>query len=224
MKKTDYVPSKESDFYPWSKNLVQVSTNNSQRWMIPAEDITILSTSGNNYETKYQIAFNPVTRTKITIQAKNDAKKSFTAVIREFCMGHLLHNRLVTNDDRDMLQLPIYDPTPTPVPVPVTSPVGQVDMGTHQRHVLHVTDSKEVSPRGGLPADVHAFETWRKMGGDAPQTDAEFTYLATSTTSSLTVDYALAEVGQRVWYRFRWLNTRNQPGPWSENIISAIVP
>jgi hypothetical protein len=99
-----------------------------------------------------------------------------------------------------------------------------VDTSTPQRHTLHVADSKEVTPRGGLPADAHAFETWRKVGGSAPENESDFTYLATSTTSSLTVDYLLAEVGLTVWYRFRWVNARNLPGPWSESIISAVVP
>jgi hypothetical protein len=224
MKKNDYVPSRESVFFPWAKNLVQVSTVNGARWMIPSEETTALSTSFGNYDAKYQIAIDPATRTSVAVQAKNSAKKSFTVVLRGFCMGYLLHNKLVSDDDRRLLQLPIYDPTPTPRPVPPTYPNGQVDTSTPQRHTLRVVDSKEVTPRGGLPADANGFETWRKVGGSAPENEADFTYLATSTTSSLTVDYSLAEVGQTVWYRFRWVNARNQPGPWSESVISAIVP
>jgi hypothetical protein len=198
MSHSEYIPKKESVFYPWAKNLVQGCIANGVRWMVPPEETGELSTFFNTYEAKYQIALTPATRTKITVQAKNDAKKAFTAVLRRYSMGHLLHNKLVTHDDRKLLQLPIYDPTPTPKPVPVTYPMGLVDTSTPQRHTLRVTDSKEVRPRGGLPTNVNSFEVWRKVGGSPPENEADFTYLATSTTSSLTVNYSLAEVGQRV--------------------------
>jgi hypothetical protein len=86
-----------------------------------------------------------------------------------------------------------------------------------------VVDSVEVRKRGGLPAGVHGFETWRKVGGTAPVNDSDFAYLNFSSTSTLVVDYLLEEAAATVWYRFRWTNAKNQPGPWSE-IISAIVP
>jgi hypothetical protein len=82
-----------------------------------------------NYETKYLVAINPATRTKSIVQAKNDAKKTFIGDLRRFCMGHLLHNVLITNTDLDLLQLPIRDTTPTPIPPPSTWPTGRVDTG-----------------------------------------------------------------------------------------------
>ena len=48
-----------------------------------------------------------------------------------------------------------------------------------------------------------------------------FTYVATSTTATHVIDYPLAQVG--TIDRFRWVNARNQPGPWSE-IIFAVIP
>jgi hypothetical protein len=224
MRKDDYVPRKESVFYPWSKNLVKVSTANRARWGISAAETTDLNTSFTDYETKYLIAIDPKTRTKATVQEKNDAKKIFTVKLRSYCMGHLLHNTLVTNKDRDLLQLPIHDIKPTPVPPPKTWPVGTVDTSVHQQHTIHVTDSAEVTPRGGLPDNVHGFETWYKVGGAMPNTDEEFSYLNFSSTSLLTVNFPLDKAGVNVWYRFRWVNARNQPGPWSESIISAVIP
>jgi hypothetical protein len=102
-------------------------------------------------------------------------------------------------------------------------PEGRVDTSVRQRHTLHAVDTLEVRPRGGLPDGVAAFETWRFVGEAMPTDESAFTYVATSTTTHLVVDYTLAEAGKTVWYRFRWVNARNQPGPWSE-IIGAIIP
>jgi hypothetical protein len=223
MRRGDYIPTRESVFHPWAKNLVSVSSGNYSRWQIPNTDVSNLSTSFTTYDAKYQTALNPATRTKPAVQAKNDAKKTFTGVLRKFTRRYLLYNPLVTNDDRDLLRLPIPDLTPTPVPPPKTWPNGTVDTSVHQRHTVHVTDSVEVHPHGGLPSDAHGFETWCKVGGTMPASDEEFTYVNFSTTSSLTVNYPLDKVGQTVWYRFRWVNERNQPGPWSET-VSAVIP
>ncbi|MDR1407461.1 MAG: hypothetical protein LBJ23_05375 [Tannerella sp.] len=223
MKRKRYIPSREAEFYPWSKNLVDVSQSKGAQWEIPAMRIQNLGASFKNFELKYLIALDPATRTKITVQDKNGAKKSFTVDLRDFCQGNLLHNALVTDADRDLLRLPIPDRTPTHIPPPSGTPSGRVDTAVHQRHTVHVVDTQEIRPRGGLPDGVYGFETWRGTGSEMPTDDSGFTYLNTSTTTSLAIEYALSEVGKNVWYRFRWVNARNQPGPWSE-IICAVIP
>ena len=224
MNKKDYVPTRESEFYPWVKNLVAVSQSKGAQWNISTVQLENLSSSFANYEVKYLIAINPATRTQVAVQAKNDVKKKFTSELRVFCMSSLLHNPQVTNADRNLLGLPVRDTRPTPVPPPHTMPVGMVDTSVHQRHTIRVSDSEVTTKRGGLPAHVRGFEIWRKVGSNVPPvSDNEFVYLNFSSTTSLTVDYSLTEVGQMVWYRFRWVNARNQPGPWSESIVSAVV-
>ncbi|MDR1381408.1 MAG: hypothetical protein LBJ47_08020, partial [Tannerella sp.] len=193
------------------------------QWQIPTAATQELSTSFAAYDGKFQIAIDPATRTPAAVQDKNDAKKTFTGDARDYCRGFLLYNKLVTNADRDLLRLPIPDRHPTPVPPPKSPPEGRVDTSVRQRHTLHAVDTLEVRPRGGLPDGVAAFETWRFVGEAMPTGESAFAYVATSTVTRLVVDYALAESGKTVWYRFRWVNARNQPGPWSE-IIYAVIP
>jgi hypothetical protein len=223
MKRKDYIPAKESEFYPWAKNLVSVVDARGTEWQIPTDATKYLSTSFTFYDGKYQLAINPATRTKAVIQEKNDAKRTLITDTRGYCKGHLLYNNLLTNADRDLLRLPIPDPHPTPIPPPKSAPTGRVDTSVRQRHTLHASDELEVHPRGGLPQGVSAFEIWRFIGQEMPTDDSAFAYLATSTTTHFVIDYPLADAGKTVWYRFRWVNARNQPGPWSE-IIYAVIP
>jgi hypothetical protein len=223
MRNKSYIPTKEAEFHPWSKNLVKVTAAKATQWQIPTAATQKLSTSFLTYDSKYQIANDPATRTPVTVQDKNDAKKTFTGDARDYCRGYLLYNKLLTNADRDLLQLPIPDKHPTPIPPPKGMPEGRVDTSVHQRHTLHAVDTLEVRPRGGLPGGVAAFETWRFIGEAMPTDESAFTYVATSTTTHPVVDYALAESGKTAWYRFRWVNARNHPGPWSE-IIYAVIP
>ena len=223
MKNRSYIPSKESELHDWGKNLVKVTGARGAQWQIPTAATQKLISSFALYDGKYQIALDPATRTAVTVQDKNDAKKTFVADTRIYCKNYLLYNQLLTNADRDLLRLPIPDKKPTPIPPPKSIPEGRVDTSVHQRHTLYVIDTEEVHPRGGLPDGVAAFETWRYIGDTMPTDESEFTYVAASTTSTHVIDYRLADVGKLVWYRFCWINARNQAGPWSE-IISAVVP
>ena len=223
MSNKDYIPKKEVVLHDWGKNLVKVTGAKGILWQIPTNATQKLNASFTLYDTKYQTALDPASHTPIAVQDKNDAKDAFVGEARVYCKGYLLYNPLVTNADRDLLRLPIPDKTPTPILPPKSMPEGRADTSVRQRHTLHVIDTEEVHPRGGLPTGVAAFETWRYEGDTIPTDDSTFTYVATSTTTTLVVDYTLAEVGKTVWYRFRWLNARSQPGPWSE-IISAVIP
>jgi hypothetical protein len=223
MKNTDYVPGMESKFLIWSENYVNALVANAERWGIPQNTLTGLNALHTTFKEKYALAENPATRTKIAVQAKNDAKKAFIANIRRVYRSFVLYNENVTNDDRDLLQVPIHDTTATPATAPTTAPAGTINTAVHLRHTIKVVDTAELSKRGGLPAGVHGFETWRKTGGEIPVNNNDFAYLNFSSTSTLTVDYPLEDAGKTVWYRFRWATNTNQHGPWSE-IVSAIIP
>ena len=223
MKGQDYIPKVETRFLIWSENYVNVLAANAVRWGIPNSEAGKLNDLNIEFKEKYSIAENPATRTKVAIQAKNDAKKAFTTDIRRLYRSYIIYNEAVTNEDRDLLQVPIHDAKASPSSAPHSAPSGTVDTSVHLRHTIKVVDSVETSKRGGLPIGVHGFETWRKIGGAIPTSDSEFAYLNFSSTSSLAVDYQLEDAGKTVWYRFRWASMKNQHGPWSE-IVSAIIP
>jgi hypothetical protein len=223
MSSSDYLPSEEAKFYLWAKNMVTIVGNSASAWQIPVAATNQFIQSFSVYEDKYLIASNQQTRTKIAVQGKNAARKQFTSVLRQFCKSHLLYNELLTVEDRATLELPLRDTGGSRIPPPHTSPVGRVDTSVHLRHLIRVVDSEEIRPRHGLPDGVHGFEAWRKIGGEPPATEAEFSFLNFSSTWTLTATYPIEQAGMTVWYRFRWVNARNEPGPWSESIISAII-
>ena len=223
MNNKDYIPTVETRFLIWSENYVNVLASNASRWSIPDSAVSRLHGLNTEYKEKYSVAENPATRTRVAIQAKNDAKKSFIAGIRRVYRSYVLYNESVSNEDRELLQVSIHDTKATPSVAPHTAPSGAVDTSVHLRHTIKVVDSVEVRKRGGLPAGVHGFEAWRKMGGAMPVNESEFSYLDASSTSTIAVDYPLEDAAKTVWYRFRWTGNKNQHGPWSE-IISAIIP
>ncbi len=66
-------------------------------------------------------------------------------------------------------------------------------------------------------------EIWVKVGGTPPADASELTYVATDTATPYLAEYPGAKAGQMATYCLRWVNTRNERGPWSEP-VSATIP
>jgi hypothetical protein len=52
---------------------------------------------------------------------------------------------------------------------------------------------------------------------------SEDEYAGFSSSTKITLDYTLKEVGQSVTCLTRWVNERNEPGPWSETTSAVIA-
>ena len=64
---------------------------------------------------------------------------------------------------------------------------------------------------------------WEKIGSPAPADMSQLTYLGTSTRAPFLAQFTGAQAGQTVYYWLRWVNTRNEKGPWSEPVSATIA-
>jgi hypothetical protein len=220
MPSVDYIPRQDVKFLEWAQKLLIYVKAHLIAWGLSADILTPLEAKLDAYANAYGKAQDP-NRGKVDVLLKNETRDSLKQSVRLFVKEHLMYNSAITNEDRENMGLPIHDTKPSPPHIPTNMPIGEVDFSTHQRHVIHVKDGKLTGR--AKPPYAHAFEVWYKIGGGAPVSDSEWSYANTSTRSPLVINYSLSDVGKTVYYRFRWLNTRNQPGPWNENIVSAII-
>ncbi|MDR0348887.1 MAG: hypothetical protein LBH90_05260 [Tannerella sp.] len=218
----NFIPRKNIDFLRWVTNFLAVLIKILERVGFPKEVYDELLELSNTFEEKFELSDAPETRTRATVQMRNDARKALEPELRKYIAEYLTHNHLLTDADRNNLRLPVHDMKPTPAPIPTDMPAGEVVTTTHQQHRIRV---KSGTLTGKVkPLKVYGYEVWRKVGGEPPADDSEYTYFCLSTRSMTVIDYPMTDVGKMVYYRFRWVNTRNQPGPWSEGYISAVIP
>jgi hypothetical protein len=220
MNKMDYIPKQDGKFLEWVKFLFTYVQPHASAWNIPPDSWTAIDTLITAYEVAYNKAIDP-NRGKADVTAKNEARSALKKAVRQYVKEYLINNHLITDEDRRKMALPVHDVKPTHAPIPTDMPAGEVDFSRHQQHGVHVK-SGTLSGRS-KPPKVHGFEVWRKVGGEPPASDSEWVYANFTSRSPLVIDYPQTDVGKTVYYRFRWVNTRNQPGPWSEGYISAVV-
>jgi hypothetical protein len=221
MRGKDFVPTTDAAFNQWQIVLIAYLVANADKLGLPAAAITALQTLQAAWQTAFAAAEDPATRTPAAIMAKKEALAALVKEIRAFVKEHITYNRSINDVDRTNMGLPVHDNKPTPVPPPASMPIGEVDFSVHQRHSVHVKDASLTAK--AKPENAHGFEVWYKIGGDAPTKDSDFAYAGFSSRSPFPIDYPMDAVGKTVYYRSRWVNARNQPGPWSETVVSAVV-
>jgi hypothetical protein len=221
MNNKDYIPESDGKFLEWAKFLFANVKEHATAWNLTAASWAKITPLLKTYETAYTKAQDP-NRGKADVLEKNEARDVLKKAVRQYVKEYLTNNHLITDDDRERIGLPVHDTKPTPAPPVTDMPVGEVDFSTRMRHSLHVKMGKLTGK--AKPGHVNGFEVWSKIGGDPPTDDSQWSYAGFSSRSPMTIDYPQSDTGKTVYYRFRWVNTRNQPGPWSEGIVSAIIP
>jgi len=221
MEKKDYIPSNDEEFNNLQNNVCSAAKENMVAWLIPLEVIGELTVPQGRWAAALSMYRDPATRTPAVTREKNDAKKAYTVVMRPFIQGQLMHNSRVSDADRIMMGLPVYDRTPTRPPVPTSRPELGVDFSQFTQHRISAHDSETKS--AGKPDHVLGFELWRKIGGTTEPSFEDMELVGLVTRTPYVVEYASVFRGEMAWYLGRWVNTRGEHGPKSE-IISAIIP
>ncbi|MDR1553335.1 MAG: hypothetical protein LBS69_07730 [Prevotellaceae bacterium] len=218
---TDFIPKTDSKFAVWLKTLNNYLSAKATEWNIPQAEIRELDTLAADFDAALETAENPSTRTKVTIQAKNDARHAAESKTRTLLKAYVTYNPAVTDPDRDAMGLPIHKTTRTPVPVPHTVPEAEVRLPSPAVVEIHFRDSE--SEHKSKPEGVHGAEiAWAIL--DTPPVDwKQLIRSSFDTHTPLRLTFEGTERGKTLYFALRWENTRGDKGPWSE-IVSAIIP
>jgi len=218
---SDYVPRSDGNFNNWQKNLLAIAAENFTNWSIPIERITDLQNTGTNWEGKYNKTINRQDRTTADVRAKEDARLAYVELLRKFVAQYLSFNDKVEDSDRERMGLTVRSGSHTPVAVPTSSPMVSIDFSVRLQHNFTIVDDS-LPTRRSKPTGVLGCEIWAKIDGEAPKEASELSYQSTATKSSHLINFEGNKTGKVVYYWFRWINKRQQTGPWSA-MYSAII-
>lgn len=152
---------------------------------------------------------------------RNEREASLKKEIRHVVNAYIRYNDHVSDYDKNYLGLTIPDVKPTPPSVPSTSPLARVEFGERLQHMIHFYDEESASK--AKPKGVKGCEIWFKIGGDAPVDASELRYLATPSASPYSASFEGEFEGEKVYYWMRWINTRDEHGPWGVPTSAVIA-
>ncbi|MDR0729723.1 MAG: hypothetical protein LBF19_06355 [Prevotellaceae bacterium] len=220
MSRTDIFPRRESEFITWVASYLAALTLIATRIEFPESELTRLNTLYADYQTKYNVAEAPQTRTRATVAEKNGAKKTLQAAIRQDTAEYITRNHRVTAADRDNLGLPPRSDGRTPAPI-APGPPWLMPNTRLLRHIIFDYGGTEMSK--AKPAGQHGVELIWEIADERPPHVRNLTHSVFDTHTPLTIEFDEDQRGKTLWYTARWENTRGEKGPWGE-IQSVVIP
>ena len=215
-----YIPIADSDFNDWVKIFAEYINTNFLALGLTLEQNTALQAFFTAWTTAYDAHLEEQATASSLVQQKDTARKNIEENVRELT-NMLQASTSVTNEQKGALQITIRKTTKTPPHVPATRPMGNVDNRNRLEHKIQFFD--EATPNSkAKPEGVRACEIWHKVDGPPPVDESELTYVATDTRTPYIVHYDGADAGKMAHYWLRWINTRNEQGPWSETVSVTI--
>jgi hypothetical protein len=221
MSKTDFIPQADKALAAWLNVLTAYLQTKSSVWGVPQAAVTELSTLALAYADALTVTENPATRTKVTVQAKNTARKAVKDSVRNVLKAYVTYNPLVSDADRDAMGLPIHKTTRTHVPVPTSTPEAKVVLPSPGVVEIDFIDS--VSGHKAKPDGVHGVEIAWAILDTPPAGWNELSRSAFDTCTPQRLVFEGADRGKTIYFALRWENMRGEKGPWSE-IYNAIIP
>ena len=216
----DYIPKADPEFNDWAKNYAQYINDHFAELGLTVGQNTALQAFLAVWITDYDAHIEEQATASSFVEKKDTARKNLDENIRE--LTNLMQaGAAVTNEQKAALQITIRKTTKTPTAVPETRPVGIVDNRNRLEHKIKFFD-EETPNSTRKPDGVRACEIWHKIDGPPPVDDSELTYVASDTRTPYVAHYEGSDAGKMVHYWLRWVNTRNEPGPWSETISVTI--
>jgi hypothetical protein len=219
---TDYIPSNEEDFNDWILNFTPKVVANTVAWGIPTVAKDALVEASDNWASAYAAGNPEADPTKAQRQAKNDARKETTIVIRTTVNENLRNNPLLTNADFASLNLTIPDTTRTRVPVPDHAPQQNVEKIQHLQHVLRITNPLTPDTKA-KPTGVARINVYRYVGTTAPVNIGQYQLYGSATKALFTSEFTEEDVGKKAWYITQYENTRGERGPLSDSVTAVIA-
>jgi hypothetical protein len=217
----DFIPTTDAGFAAWSTNFETGIDTEFATYGLSNAQATAYTTLDTAWQAALLAATNVATRTSITIAAKDAAKAAAVENARVLA-GIVNTFPATTNAMRATLGLTPRGAGPTPIPAPVTKPVPIVVGYNPLGHVLQIRDATTPASRA-KPAGVIACQVWAKIGPTAPTSLADCELVGVYTKPFLTVNFAAAAAGQKIFYLTRWQTRRGLTGPLSD-VISPTLP
>lgn len=224
-----YIPPRDTDLVTWADNFAALITASPGTYGLTAGDAVTIQSLVDAWDLAYAAAANPVTRTPVTVAAKNSAKFAMLGTVRTFA-SQIRLNAGVTNGDKVALGLNLPNNSPTPIPAPATMPVVTIMTATPLRHTLKFRDEMASPTSRAKAANAIGMEIWRGINTIALTDPADCVFYGSAVKVPFFSDFDAPDAGKVATYFGRWSNRAgsagnniNLTGPWSNAVSMTIV-
>jgi len=220
-----YLPPADSLFASWLSNFSALLTAEPTDYGLEAADAVAVAAVNTGFQSAYETAIDPPTRTVPSVAAKDVARSSAEAVVRPFAV-QISRNSAVTNENKLAIGVTVPSLVPTPIPAPTSAPNIAIVSATPLNQLLSYSvpgaDGKS-KPFGAIGTQI-----FRAVGTVAATDPSQAIFQSVVTRSPFRQRFAAEDQGKIVTY-FARFSTRSgsggeaQNGPWSAPLTLTIM-
>ncbi|MDB5319456.1 MAG: hypothetical protein JWN40_1087 [Phycisphaerales bacterium] len=214
-----FLPASDSGLLGWTVHFRTLIQANPVLYGLTAPIAAAYGLVSVAYEEAYQTAFDPSTRTRGNVCAKNAARaalKHQANLLAKIVAG----TASVTDAQKASLGLNVRA-KPTPVPPPAFAPAITIVSTSGNTVRLKLRDL--TISRRGRPPGVDGAVLFSFVGASAPTSQADWRFETNTTKTTAAITFAsTVPPGARVWFTAFWFNPRAQRGPASMPIGTNI--
>ena len=219
--KRSYVPGNDSIFSTWAGSFVSTVGADIAAYGVSAEELTELQALEAEWNSSFTQLVDKRDAAKAATSAKDSKRQAYESMIRK--LAQKMQNDPNVEEFRIIdAGLPAHSTTKTPNPIPTTAPIAAIETCAIREHFIRFTDWESSSSRA-KPRGVIGIEVWLHCGEEVPVDDNQYQMYAVSSRMSVSVTFDAEQAGKSVYYRFRYLNSKGQTGPWSMVYSSTVV-
>lgn len=208
-----YIPSTDAALLAFSLNFSTLLTAAPATYGLTAPDAATIAGEHGQYETALALAVDPPTRTAVTVAAKDVARASLVAIIRQYAMI-IRNDPNVTDPNKIALGLNPINDARTPINAPGTSPLLNVVFATPGGHTLRFADT--LTPDSGKkPFGAMQLQLFVNVGVAAIVDPTAAQLYGQFTKNPVVVAFDAGDAGKVATYFGRWVGRRGDVGPWS---------
>jgi len=218
---TKLISRNDSQFDQMQKQYITTVSGTPDKFGLLAGDVTGLKTAQTTWGTAYSTHIKAQQDAQAATQAKEVARGSLEELVR-LAARKLNGHPGVDNGIRSLVGLPPRDHVRTAIGSPSTRPLWRLESTGPLTLLVHFRD--ELTPsRTAKPKGVRGCEIWVHIGDPAPQSPAEYRFLALATRTPYTSKHEAADAGKTAYYLLRWQNPRGESGPFGV-MVAAKIP
>jgi len=175
-------------------------------------------------QSRYSLALGkaqaPDTRTRVSVDLKNQAKKSLIGASRTLANVCETWPQM-TNDKRLQLGITVRKPRTKRVPVPTAVPMTEID--SVKANMVTVIVRNPLTGKRDKPKGVHGISIYSYVGDDAPTDPSEMKFEGSTSDTKTTVTFATAlEPFTKIWLSACYTNPRGNAGAGSVPIATNL--
>ncbi|MDR1006330.1 MAG: hypothetical protein LBL74_05655 [Bacteroidales bacterium] len=202
-------------------NLVEYLLNTPAIIPLKDNEVADLKEKSEEWNNRWEEYSNLATRTPVVVEAKNNARKNLTALLRYLIGKYITYNELVTDEQRLALGLTVRDKIKTPRTIPTVA----LNLFVESKaglNLLRVRFGEDKTSRA-IPFGADGFEIYQKF--DAFSDDVStYKYVGISPKNPMRIEYDDTQLkGAKVWYCVRLYNKQGEKGPWSNFALGIII-